>query len=272
MERGPGRQAGPDAVKGPTHGPAPGRNTRRGYNGRMRRGLNQRLPPTYDLSTLGKDGDLYSRLEAFADRFGDLADREVGPAFSIVPAFSGQAAAEVGREEEFYRRTTRERYLLELLAVTVMARQFWPAFAARRDTVLILPDCLRLKEKGCGRKNTRMGPRCTICYPDCLVGRITAAGRRFGVQAYFAQMGHPRQFRALRRTYPDLSVVGVACIWMLAAGMRAAEEAGIPSQGVLLTYCGCEHWTDDPFVTDASVARVEAILEAKARERGRLQA
>jgi hypothetical protein len=51
---------------------------------------------------------------------------------------------------------------------------------------------------------------------------------------------------------------------MLASGMRAAEEAGVPSQGVLLNYCGCEHWRDDPVVTDAVVERVEAILTAKA--------
>ena len=62
----------------------------------------------------------------------------------------------------------------------------------------------------------------------------------------------------------DLSVVGVACIWMLASGMRAAEEAGVPSQGVLLNYCGCEHWRHDPVVTEAVVERVEAILAAKA--------
>ena len=53
----------------------------------MRRGLNQRHPPTYDLRTLGKDADLYSRLDAFADRFGELADREVGPVFARVAAF-----------------------------------------------------------------------------------------------------------------------------------------------------------------------------------------
>ncbi len=48
--------------------------------------------------------------------------------------------------------------------------------------------------------------------------------------------------------------------------MRAAEEAGVPSQGVLLNYCGCEHWRDDPVVTDAVVERVEAILAAKAAD------
>jgi hypothetical protein len=95
---------------------------------------------------------------------------------------------------------------------------------------------------------------------------MTVAAARHGGAAYFADMDHAKQFRALRRgPYRDLSVLGVACVWMLANGMRAAEAAGVPSQGVLLNYCGCEHWCDEPMVTDAVVERVEAILAAKAR-------
>ena len=48
-----------------------------------------------------------------------------------------------------------------------------------------------------------------------------------------------------------------------ASGMREAEDAGVPSQGVLLNYCGCEHWTDEPHVTDTVVERVIDILDAK---------
>ena len=65
-------------------------------------------------------------------------------------------------------------------------------------------------------------------------------------------------------------MIGVAFIWMLANGMRAAEAARVPSQGVLLNYCGCEHWLDEPCVTDAVVERVVEILDAKARARATL--
>jgi hypothetical protein len=96
---------------------------------------------------------------------------------------------------------------------------------------------------------------------------MTLAAARHGAAAYFSDLEHEKQFRRLMRgRYRDLSVVGVACIWMLASGMRAAEAAGVPSQGVLLNYCGCEHWRDDPVVTDAVVERVEAILAAKAAD------
>ena len=224
--------------------------------------------PTYDLRELGEGLAIYARLDRLADRFLELAETEVGGAFTRVPAFVVRARLASGRDEEYYRRTTRERYLVELLACVVMGRQFWPEFVKRRDTVLILPDCLRRQGSACKRKGTRFGTRCTACDPECAVCRMTVAAARHGAAAYFADMDHGRQFRALLRgPYRDLSVLGVACIWMLANGMRAAEAAGVPSQGVLLNYCGCEHWCDVPMVTDAVVERVEAILAAKAAAR-----
>ncbi len=82
-------------------------------------------PPTYDLRVLG-DGDEHAigaRLARYVDRFLALAAAEVGAAFAPVPEFAARAAAERGREAEWYRATTRERYFLELAATLVMNRQ-----------------------------------------------------------------------------------------------------------------------------------------------------
>lgn len=221
-------------------------------------------PPTYDLRKLGDGPDLYARLHRLSEEFLKSADRCLGESLAQVPVFLCGLCGEEGREEEYYRHAPPERYALEFLACTLMARQFWPQFVTRRDTVLILPDCLRLRLEGCKRKATRFGSACTACHPDCLVAKITAVGEKYGAPAFFADMDHAKQFKALRKKHPDLSVVGVACVLMLANGMRAAEAAGVPSQGVLLTYCGCDHWTSNPFTTHADVERLEVILKAKA--------
>ena len=103
------------------------------------------------------------------------------------------------------------------------------------------------------------------CNPDCVAGRISDVAEEHGAAAYFAERERAAQFGAWKKAYPDLALLGVACIWMLAKGMRDAEEAGIPSQGVLLNYSACEHWSATPATTDAVVERVAEILDARAR-------
>jgi len=226
------------------------------------------VPPTYDLRELGGGLTTHRRLDRLADRVLEVAGEEAGAAFERVPAYAAAAATAPGGAGDFFRATTRERYLVELAACVVMNRQYWPAFVARRDTVLILPDCLRRRGDGCERRRTRYGPRCRVCDPGCAIGRLTVAASRHGAAAYFSDRDHGRQFAALRRgRYGDLSVLGVACVWMLANGLRAAEEAGVPAQGVPLDFCGCEHWTGRVEVTDVSVERVEQLLAAKAAAR-----
>jgi len=230
----------------------------------MTRFREPRVPPTYDLRALGEDLEIYHALDRLADWFLEGAEERVGAAFARVDEYAACAARQQVKPEEFFKRTTRERYLVELLATVVMTRQLWPAFVERQHTVLLLPDCLAIRGADCGRKRTRYGPRCAACDPECQVSRITVAARRLGADAYFADLDHAAQIkRLIRGKYRDLSLIGVACIWMLAGGMRAAELADVPSQGVLLNYCGCEHWTDPPMVTDTVVARVEQILERK---------
>ncbi len=227
-------------------------------------GDSRSVAPTYDLRALGEGLEVYERLDRLADEVLAVAEGAVGEAFVRVPAFAARAREEAGREDERFRRTTKERYLVELLACVVMARQFWDDFAARSDTVVILPHCLAIRGERCRRERTRYGARCTACHPRCTGRRLTETAVAHGGDAYFSDRDHAKQFRALvRGGRRDLSVVGVACLWMLANGMRAAEEAGVPSQGVLLSSCGCAHWTEPPVVTDACVERLETILAAK---------
>ena len=44
---------------------------------------------------------------------------------------------------------------------------------------------------------------------------------------------------------------------------RTAAEVGVPARGVLLNFCGCDHWNDKPFASEFDMAWLEAILEEK---------
>ena len=61
----------------------------------------------------------------------------------------------------------------------------------------------------------------------------------------------------------DVGVIGIACILMLAEGMRTANEVGIPARGVLLNFTGCDHWNDQPFASSFVQDSLKSILEEK---------
>src|SRR5512135_3630132 len=165
----------------------------------LRPPLGNRLPPTYELRALGEGLEPYRLLEEISRGALETGLQRLGPLLTQVPAFVALTAGDAGRDDTRYRRTPPERYALEFLAFAVLSRQFWPAFAARRHTVLILPDCLRIREKGCARKPTPTGSACTVCHADCLVGRMTEVGRRYGAPAFFSDTDHPKQFKALKK-------------------------------------------------------------------------
>ena len=108
------------------------------------------VPPTYDLRTLGEGLEVYRALNGLADWFVQGAKERVGAAFVQVPEYAACAARQKVKPEEFFRRTTHERYLVELLASVVMARQFWPRFVECEHTVILLPDCLAIRGAAVG--------------------------------------------------------------------------------------------------------------------------
>jgi hypothetical protein len=221
-------------------------------------------PPTFDLRELGGDIVIYERLNEFADRFLTMADEDIGAAFAKIPDYCALYANQKKHPEFDLRATPLERYYLEILSYVILSRQFLGDFNEKRDTVLILPDCLAIRVDKCEKKKTRFGYKCTACHKGCKVNQLTQLAEEYGAGAYFATREFAKQFKRLKRgRYKDLSVIGVACVMMLAGGMRSAEEAGVPSQGVLLNFCGCEHWADEPFPTDTVVERVEELLRGK---------
>ena len=58
-------------------------------------------------------------------------------------------------------------------------------------------------------------------------------------------------------------MIGIACIMMLASGMRTAHEVSVPARGVLLSFTGCDHWNDKPFASQFPMEQLENILREK---------
>jgi hypothetical protein len=215
--------------------------------------------PTYSLGP-----DFYDRLNVFVDRL--LADgfEYFAPEFAKVDAFVENALHEsTDRDAHELRTTPKSKYLLEVISFCLYDRLNREAFNRAADTIIILPDCLSLHNPDCLKTDEKWGDRCQACTPDCQAALVDEIAGRYGVEVVFSKRKLEDQIEHYSERSGDLGVVGIGCVLMLASGMRTAARVGVPARGVLLDFCGCEHWNDQPRASAFPIERLEAILKEK---------
>ncbi len=110
---------------------------------------------------------------------------------------------------------------------------------------------------------TAWGDRCRECTPDCQAALVMGLASKYGTDVVFSKRKLEQQIEHYAAATDQLGIVGVACLLMLANGMRTAMQLGIPVRGVPLSFTGCEHWNDQPFASAFPLAQLEAILDEK---------
>jgi hypothetical protein len=216
-------------------------------------------PPTY---RLGPDFD--ERLERFVEQLEKDGLQEFAAEFGGIDDFLIRVKAESPRRDAHtLRSTSKRRYLAEAISIKVHDRINREAFNRAKNTLIIIPDCLSLHNPKCKKKDLKTGDKCRMCTPGCLAFQVEKLAIAYGAQCAFSKRKLEKQMEHYQKKSGDLGVVGVACILMLALGMRAAAEVGVPARGVPLDYCGCEHWNDQPFASSFPIARLEQILREK---------
>ncbi|MCK4632024.1 MAG: DUF116 domain-containing protein [candidate division Zixibacteria bacterium] len=215
--------------------------------------------PTYKLGP-----DFPAKLDQFVDQFIVDGFRSFSGEFSRIDDFVQQASRETNeRDDNDLRQTKKVQYLLEAVSFRIYDRLNREAFNEKKDTILILPDCLSIHEKECEKTDLPYGDVCQGCLDDCQANLIRRLGARYCVKTVFSKRKLSEQIEHYATRSESLSVVGIACIMMLADGMRTAAELNVPARGVLLNFCGCEHWNDQPFASEMTVSWLEQILEEK---------
>lgn len=215
--------------------------------------------PTYRLGS-----DFNRKLTEFRKKFLDEGFSFFAEEFANLDAFIAAAHQDQSdRTDKGLRRTPREKYLLEALSFSIYDELNREAFNRAKDTLIILPDCLRLDNPDCLKTDERWGDRCQQCDPDCQTFEVSEIADRYGLEVVYSKRKLSEQIEHYADRSGDLAVVGIACLLMLAPGMRTAVEVGVPARGVLLNFTGCEHWNDEPFASQFPMERLEAILEEK---------
>jgi hypothetical protein len=216
-------------------------------------------PPTYHL---GPDFDekLTSFVNALESASTDIFASEFGQIEQFV---AGAKADKSEREDHLLRRTDAKLYLLEAIAYKMYDKVNREQFNQTKETLIILPDCLSLHNPDCSKVEGKWGDICRGCTPDCQADQAVQLASKYGAHAIFSKRKLAEQLEHFDKQSKSLGVIGVACLLMLAEGMRTAMKLGIPVRGVPLDYCGCEHWNAQPFASAFPIAQLKKILEEK---------
>ncbi|UCG61408.1 MAG: DUF116 domain-containing protein [Candidatus Zixiibacteriota bacterium] len=214
--------------------------------------------PTYRLGP-----EFHTKLKRFVGKFLAEGFEHFAEEFERVDAFVEKAHLDDGRDDRDLRQSPKEKYLLELASFAVYDELNREQFNKRKNTLIIMPDCLSIHEKECEKVEKSYGFFCKRCNPECRAYEIGDLAKKYGLKIVFSKRKLAEQIEYFSKRMGDLSVIGIACIMMLASGMRTAAEVGVPARGVLLNFTGCEHWNDEPFASDFSFASLKAILEEK---------
>jgi len=227
----------------------------------MRDALKQKVPPTYRL-----DDDFGDRIRSFGEDFLKLAESYFGSETSQIDCYVEKCRKK--QDGSFSWATfPRDFYYSELATIAVLNRAMWEDFCEAEHTVIFIPDCLSLLQNKCKRDGEEFLQKCAQCVPNCTVNKIVALKEKYDFIEVFAYREQTDQFKTILEKYKSVGFLGIACILMLADGMRTSMENSIPACGVPLKYCGCEHWAEEPFATDTDVAEVERVLRLKAEFR-----
>lgn len=217
--------------------------------------------PTYHLGP-----DFRSKLDRYLDHFLRDGFEFFAEEFRGLDEYV--EAARQADSDETLRQVPKEKYLLELVSFALYDRLNRDAFNKTDDTLIVLPDCLSLHNPECEMVDRPDGDRCRKCVETCQAARVTQLASRYKARAVFAKRAQAEQLQIWAERLNNLGVIGIACVNMLAVGMRTAAEVGIPSRGVLLNFSGCEHWQDKPCASEFAFEWLESILEEKYGHRG----
>jgi len=214
--------------------------------------------PTYRLGP-----DFRDKLSHFIDSFLKDGYEAFENELAGVDEFICRAWNLTDHPEQDIRRTPKEKYLLEAVSFAMYDRLNRDAFNRTKDTLIILPDCLSLNNPACERVETEYGGICQQCSPACQAYHIAELAKQYGATVSFSKRKLSQQIEHYAGQLENVGVIGVACILMLASGMRTCADLDIPARGVLLSFTGCEHWNDEPFGSRFPMSWLKEILEEK---------
>lgn len=184
--------------------------------------------------------------------------------FEKIDSFASNAAEEFEATSAYdLQRNPPEKYLMELITFQIYDQLNRELFNSSKDTLIVMPDCLSLDNLECEKVETKIGDVCKRCRQACKAYQVTELARRYKAKVIFSRKKLSEQLEHFAGRMNNPGVIGIACIMMLAIGMRTAADVGLPARGVLLSCSGCDHWNHQPFESRFPLEWLSEILEEK---------
>lgn len=157
------------------------------------------------------------------------------------------------KENYLFTGRSRVEYHLSMVGAELMNRAFRNKFEHTSQKALLVPACMRGKSaEACRAKKQGLDLLCSGCDQSCRVNYYRKMGQQKGYSVHI--IPHSSDFSNWLKTFAsgkNIGVIGVACPLNLITGGLELKKLEIPSQCVLLDYCGCKnHWDKQGIPTD----------------------
>jgi len=156
---------------------------------------------------------------------------------------------------------SREQYIVSAVEIELRNRINGDAFRQCSEKLAFLPHCLHDLNADCGAKHKGLDMVCMCCSSSCYINEVSRLLRHHRVRPYIWMNTNLSRLLKTKATSPQaISVLGIACIPELAAGMRLCARAGVPVIGLPLDANRCSRWMGKFLQNTINLKRLENIV------------
>ncbi|HPN37312.1 MAG TPA: DUF116 domain-containing protein [Melioribacteraceae bacterium] len=208
---------------------------------------------------------IIEQIIVLADSFIENAKNKLSEFTKNVTKFIEEYLDEYKWKEDYIFCGRKEaEYHLSMVGAELLNRAFKEKYKLTKKRALLLPACMKEKPAElCKAKKMGLDYLCTGCSNTCNINKIKEQIKKYNCETFI--IPHSSDFSNWLKKWEntvEIGVIGVACPLNLMQGGLELRALNIPSQCVLLDYCGCKnHWSEKGFPT--SINKIELFKVIK---------
>lgn len=197
--------------------------------------------------------EIVDKLIKVTDSFIEKGEKELSVYTKNVNKFIEEKINNYKWKEDYIFCGRKEvEYHLSMVGAELLNRAFKQKYKQTKKRALLLPACMREKSAElCSAKKMGLDFLCTGCSNTCKINSIKKQVKEYDCDTYI--IPHSSDFSNWLKKWEnttEIGVIGVACPLNLMQGGLELRALNIPSQCVLLDYCGCKnHWCKEGIAT-----------------------